>query len=180
MSIAIAAAKIAGELYCQAFTATYGLETVSLRYFNVFGPRQDPNSQYAAVIPKFIMEMLAGRRPTIFGDGRQERDYVFVGDVVEANWAASTVALGPLADLDARAWNIGTGRGTSVHELADRLMRVAGRVVDRRSAAERPGELRRSVLDCSKAASELGWRAKTDLDAGLERTMQHLETVSRR
>ena len=103
-----------------------------------------------------------------------------VGIGVDANWRASTVKLGPVSDLDARAWNIGTGRGTSVHELADRLMRVAGRVVDRRSAAERPGELRRSVLDCSKAAAELGWRANTDLDAGLERTMQHLETESRR
>ena len=171
--------KLAGEHYLAYYAVVHGLDAVSLRYANVYGPRQDPHGE-AGVVAIFGLRILSGEPITIFGDGRQERDYVFVGDVVEANWAASTVALGTLADLDARAWNIGTGRGTSVHELADRLMRVAGRVVDRRSAAERPGELRRSVLDCSKAASELGWRAKTDLDAGLERTMQHLETESRR
>ena len=84
-----AAAKVAGEYYCQAFTSTYGLETVTIRYFNVFGPRQDPKSQYAAVIPKFITEMLAGGRPTIFGDGKQSRDFTYIDNIVHGNLLAA-------------------------------------------------------------------------------------------
>ena len=88
-----AAAKLAGELYCEAFAAMKAVETVTLRYFNVFGPRQDPNSEYSAVIPKFITTLLSGKAPTIFGDGKQSRDFVFVGDVVQANlWAAEAKA----------------------------------------------------------------------------------------
>ena len=127
----------------------------------------------------FGLRILAGDSITIFGDGNQERDYVYVGDVVDANWAASTIPLPPATDLDARAWNIGTGRGTSVNELADLLMGVAGRTVERRHAAERGGELRRSVLDCARAAAELGWRASTPIEAGLARTMEHLREENR-
>ena len=98
-----AAAKLAGEFYCQAFTATYGLETVTLRYFNVFGPRQDPNSQYAAVIPKFITEMLAGRRPTIFGDGKQSRDFTYVDNVVHGNLLAADA---PNPSVELLTWHV--------------------------------------------------------------------------
>ena len=115
----------------------------------------------------------------IFGDGEQERDYVFVHDVVLANWLASTIPLPQAGDLDARAWNIGTGRGTSVNELAELLMRIAGGEVERLSAPERPGEVARSVLECSRAAAELGWRAETELEEGLKQTMEHLNEESR-
>jgi UDP-glucose 4-epimerase len=131
------------------------------------------------VVAIFGLRILAGEAITIFGDGEQQRDYVYVGDVVEANWRASTMRLPEARDLDARAWNIGTGRGTSVNELADLLAGVVGRVVERRHEAEREGELRRSVLDCARAASELGWRAESPLEAGLARTMEHLREENR-
>ncbi len=127
----------------------------------------------------FGRRILNGQPIAIFGDGDQQRDYVYVSDVVEANWRASTTALPPAGDPDARAWNIGTGRGTSVNELAGLLMGVAGRTVERRHAAEREGELRRSVLDCARAAAELGWRAETPLETGLARTMEHLREENR-
>ena len=125
------------------------------------------------------MKPRMGARRTIFGDGQQERDYVFVDDVAEANWVVSTNPLPPVRDIDSRAWNIGTGRGTSVNELAGLLMGAVGREVERASAPERPGELRRSILDCSRAASELGWHAETGIEDGLARTMKHLGEESR-
>ena len=165
--------KLTGEHYLAYYAGVHGLDYAALRYSNVYGPRQDPHGE-AGVVAIFGLRVLSGEPITIFGDGAQERDYVYVGDVVEANWRASTVTLPEAADLDARAWNIGTGRGTSVNELAELLMGAAGRTVERRHAAEREGELRRSVLDCARAAAELGWRAETPLEAGLARTMEHL------
>jgi UDP-glucose 4-epimerase len=170
--------KIAGELYLAYYAGVHGLEYAALRYANVYGPRQDPHGE-AGVVAIFGLRILSGDPITIFGDGDQQRDYVYVGDVVEANWRASTSPLPDAGDLDARAWNIGTGRGTSVNELADLLMGAAGRTVERRHAAEREGELRRSVLDCARAAAELGWRAETPLETGLARTMEHLREESR-
>ncbi|HET9333498.1 MAG TPA: NAD-dependent epimerase/dehydratase family protein [Gemmatimonadota bacterium] len=166
--------KLAGEHYLAYYAAVHGLNFVALRYSNVYGPRQDPHGE-AGVVAIFGLRILAGQPITIFGDGEQERDYVYVGDVVEANWLASLTESRTGHDLDACAWNIGTGRGTSVNELADRLMRISGRDVERIPAPERPGELRRSVLECSKAAAELGWRPRTDLDEGLARTMEHIK-----
>jgi UDP-glucose 4-epimerase len=170
--------KLAGEHYLAYYASVHGIEYAALRYSNVFGPRQDPHGE-AGVVAIFGLRILSGEPITIFGDGAQERDYVFVEDVAEANWLASTYPLPPPRHIDARAWNIGTGRGTSVNELADLLMRVAGRVVERRRAPERAGELRRSVLDCSRAAVELGWRARTALGEGLARTMEYLGEESR-
>jgi UDP-glucose 4-epimerase len=166
--------KLAGEHYLAYYAAVHGLNSVALRYSNVYGPRQDPHGE-AGVVAIFGLRILAGEPITIFGDGEQERDYVYVGDVVEANWLASLTGPRTGHGLDACAWNIGTGRGTSVNELADRLMRISGRDVERIPAPERPGELRRSVLDCSKAAAELGWRPRTELDEGLARTMEHIK-----
>ncbi|CAN5774243.1 SDR family oxidoreductase [soil metagenome] len=170
--------KLAGEHYLAYYAAVHGVEYAALRYSNVYGPRQDPHGE-AGVVAIFGLRILSGEPITIFGDGEQERDYVYVGDVAEANWLAATAPLPPARHIDARAWNIGTGRGTSVNELADLLMRVAGREVDRRRAGERPGELRRSVLECSRAVTELGWRARTALDEGLARTMEFLRQESR-
>ena len=170
--------KLAGELYLAYYAGVHDLEYAALRYANVYGPRQDPHGE-AGVVAIFGLRILSGEPITIFGDGDQERDYVYVGDVVEANWRASTMPLPDAGDLDARAWNIGTGRGTSVNELADLLMGVTARTAERRHAPEREGELRRSVLDCARAAAELDWRAETPLEAGLARTMEHLREENR-
>lgn len=170
--------KLAGEHYLAYYAVVHGLHYAALRYSNVYGPRQDPHGE-AGVVAIFGLRILSGQPITIFGDGEQERDYVYVGDVAEANWRVSTISLPDAGDLDARAWNIGTGRGTSVNELADLLMRVTDRPVESRHAAEREGELRRSVLDCARAAAELGWRAETPLEAGLARTMEQLREENR-
>lgn len=171
-------AKLAGEFYLAYYAAVHGLSYAALRYSNVYGPRQDPHGE-AGVVAIFGRRILSGEPITIFGDGSQERDYVFVGDVAEANWTASVISLPEPRDIDARGWNIGTGRGTSVNALADLLMRIAGREVERIPAAERPGELARSVLDCSRAAAELGWRPGVTLEDGLSRTLDHLEKEDR-
>lgn len=171
-------AKLAGEYYLTYYAAVHGLEYAALRYSNVYGPRQDPHGE-AGVVAIFGRRILSGDPITIFGDGEQERDYVFVGDVAEANWVASTIPLPAALDIDSRGWNIGTGRGTSVNALADLLMKIAGREVERTPAPERPGELARSVLDCSRAAAELGWRPQTGLEDGLVRTMEHLNEEGR-
>ena len=165
--------KLAGELYLHYHARVHGLEYAALRYGNVYGPRQDPHGE-AGVVAIFGRRILAGEPITVFGDGRQERDYVYVGDVVESNWLVSTRSLPPLDGLLSRAWNIGTGRGTSVHDLADRLMAVARRDVERTAAPARPGELQRSVLDCARARETLGWGPGVTLDEGLERTLSFL------
>ena len=165
--------KLAGELYLRAYAAVRGLEYAALRYGNVYGPRQSPHGE-AGVVAIFGSRILAGEPITIFGDGEQERDYVYVDDIVEANWLAATRPLPPPDGLEARGWNIGTGRGTSVNALADRLMAIAGREVERRTAPARPGELQRSVLDPSRAGAALGWRPTVPLDQGLGETMAWL------
>jgi UDP-glucose 4-epimerase len=170
--------KLAGEHYLGYYRAVQGLDYAALRYSNVYGPRQDPHGE-AGVVAIFGNRILSGEPITIFGDGQQERDYVYVGDVARANWLASTISLSGGLDLDSRAWNIGTGRGTSVNELADLLMGIAGREVERRPAPARAGELKRSVLECSRAATELGWQAETKLESGLTRTMEYLREESR-
>lgn len=170
--------KAAAEQYLRVYGALHGLEYAALRYGNVYGPRQDPHGE-AGVVAIFGLRILAGEPITIFGDGTQERDYVYVGDVVEANWRASTRALPALGAAAARSWNIGTGSGTRVHELADRLAAIAGRGVERRAAPARPGELQRSVLDCARAAAELEWRPETSLDEGLARTLESLKNGGR-
>ena len=166
--------KLAGEQYLYYYARIHGLEYVALRYSNVYGPRQSPHGE-AGVVAIFGSRILGGEPITIFGDGTQERDYIYVGDVAEANWLASMHSLSAPDDLLSRAWNIGTGRGTSVNELADRLMAIAGREVQRKHAPARAGELYRSVLDVARAATDLGWRPGVTLDDGLGRTLQHLE-----
>lgn len=166
-------AKLVGEQYLHYYAAIHAMEYVALRYSNVYGPRQDPHGE-AGVVAIFGRRILSGEPITIFGDGTQERDYVYVEDVVDANWIASTAVLPPPVDLHSRAWNVGTGRGTSVNELADRLMTLAGRRVERLEAPARAGELQRSVLDCGRAERDLGWRPGVSLDEGLGRTLEFL------
>lgn len=162
------AAKLAGEYYCQAFTASLGLETVALRYFNVFGPRQDPDSPYSAVIPLFITAMLQGRRPVIYGDGLQSRDFVYVENVVEANLLAahSPAAVG-------RVLNIGAGRAVDLLTLLAALNRLLQMHVEPEFAPPRPGDVRESLADITLAKTLLGYRPRVDFEEGLRRSIAY-------
>jgi UDP-glucose 4-epimerase len=155
------ASKLAGEEYLGAWNRLHGSRHVVLRFGNVYGPRQLPKLE-GGVVAIFMERLLAGERATIFGDGEQVRDFVYVGDVVEAVLAA--------AGREGGVYNVGTGRGTSVNELFAACVRAAGVEADAEHAAPRPGDLRRSVLDVSRAEAELGWRARTALDDGLRAT----------
>jgi UDP-glucose 4-epimerase len=158
--------KFCAEQYCELFTRLHGLSTVSLRYGNVYGPRQDPLGE-AGVVAIFCGKLLEGERPTIFGDGRQTRDYVYVGDVVDANLkAAETQTAG--------AVNIGRGAEVSVLDIVDALRPHSNGAFEPEHAPERPGEVRRIALDTSRARQELGWEAGTGLEDGLERTLASL------
>ena len=158
--------KFCAEGYCELFRRLHGVSTVSVRYGNVYGPRQDPLGE-AGVIAIFCGALLAGERPTIFGDGNQTRDYVFVGDVVEANLAAA-------AGDAVGAINIGTGVETSVLDLVEVLRELGDRSFGADLAESRPGEVRKNALDPSRAQAELGWRAKVSVREGLARTLRSL------
>jgi UDP-glucose 4-epimerase len=162
--------KLAGEEYLAAYNRLYGSTHVSLRYANVYGPRQDPHGE-AGVVAIFMSALREGLTPRIFGDGSQTRDYVYVGDVVEATLAA--------AEHSGGVFNVGTGVETSVRELYDRAQRVAGVERQPELAEARPGELQRSVLDASLAAHELGWTPKHSLDDGLAATWEWISKRSR-
>ena len=154
--------KLAAERYCVSFSRVYPLETVALRYFNVFGPNQDPSSQYAAVVPRFITAIGDGRPVPIYGDGEQQRDFTYVANVVEANLLA--------ADADRVSGtivNIATGRATSVNELADTIGSILGTTVERELNPARTGDIRDSYADVARARDLLGWEARIGLEDGL-------------
>ena len=159
--------KLAGEHYLRVLGELHGFEGVALRYANVFGPRQDPASE-AGVVSIFISRLLAGKPLTIFGDGTQTRDYVFVKDVARANLAAGTVPVSRGKHLDVPAFNIATGRETSVNDLAQLVGRALGITPAVEYAPPRAGELFRSCLDISKAKHELGWQPQVSFDDGLK------------
>lgn len=162
-------AKLSAEYYLTYEARLHGVDTVALRFANVYGPRQDPHGE-AGVVAIFCGRVLDGRPVTIFGDGAQTRDYVFVKDVARANVAAARATLPPPGRLDARAFNIGTGIETSVTELAAALGSATGRAVPAEHAPARPGEQLRSSVTVDKAASVLGWRPRTGLAEGLAET----------
>jgi UDP-glucose 4-epimerase len=164
--------KLSGELYLHYYANIRGLDYAAVRYSNVYGPRQDPHGE-AGVVAIFSTKIGAGVPLTVFGDGEQTRDYVFVGDVVSANLAIASAALPAPDTLDARAFNVGTGVGTSVNELARTMMRAAGREVEVGYAAARPGELLHSCLDNSKLRG-LDWAPAVTLQQGLETTYNHI------
>jgi len=160
-----AVSKLVGEYYCQVFAEVYRLSTVSLRYFNVYGPWQDPASEYAAVIPRFISRVLNGESPVIFGDGSQTRDFTFVRDAVNANiLAAKSTATG--------VFNIAGGRRISINELAQLVMRIIGKDIDVVYDDPQPGDIMHSLADISKAKEELGYEPGFDLTKGLEETLK--------
>ena len=167
------AAKLAAEFYCQAFTATYGIETVSIRYFNVFGPRQDPNSQYSAVIPLFITAMLSGRRPTIYGDGQQSRDFTYVANVVHGNLLAADA---PTAA--GRVFNVANGKQTSLLELIAALNELLGTNVEPVLAPARVGDVRESLADITQARKHLKYEPVVEFDDGLRRSIEYYKQVA--
>jgi UDP-N-acetylglucosamine/UDP-N-acetyl-alpha-D-glucosaminouronate 4-epimerase len=162
-----AVSKLAAERYCISCARVYGLETVTLRYFNVFGPRQDPTSQYAAVVPRFIAAIDAGEAVPIHGDGEQSRDFTYVDNVVEANVLAAEAA-----EASGRVLNIATGEPRSVNALADVIGEVLGKPVEKEYLPERTGDVRDSWADVTEARRLLGWEARVALEEGLRLTAE--------
>ncbi len=164
--------KLTGELYLNYYRRVHGLRYVALRYGNVYGPRQDPHGE-AGVVAIFSRRLLAGEPLTIYGDGEQTRDYVFVGDVVRANLMASDGELDADGGMDDLAYNVGTGVGTSVNALAEHLEAIAGSRPGRVREPARPGELRHSTLDVSRLRSR-GWEPARTLEEGLRETFEYI------
>jgi nucleoside-diphosphate-sugar epimerase len=168
-----AVAKLAGEGYARSFHAVYGLETISLRYFNVFGPRQDPFSQYSAVIPNFITAFLENRSPTIFGDGEQSRDFTFVANVVEANIRAMEAK-----GVSGGVYNIAMGRRTSLNQLVDALRALTGRDITPDHEPSRLGDVIHSVASIERAQTDLQYEPVVGFEEGLSRSLEHYTTRS--
>jgi len=158
--------KLSAEQTCQVFTRVYGFETVSLRYFNVFGPRQDPNSEYAAVIPRFISLMLRGQQPIIFGDGQQTRDFTYIENVVDANLKAMYAE-----QASGEAINIACGKSLSLLELVSILNELLGARIEACHAPERQGDIKHSLADISKARQLLGYEPRIGIREGLSKTL---------
>jgi nucleoside-diphosphate-sugar epimerase len=166
-----AASKLAGEHYCHTFAKVFDIETVCLRYFNVFGPRQDPTSQYAAVIPNFVTTMLQGDRPTIYGDGEQSRDFVYVANVVEANLKAANRRAASASPTSGGIFNIGAGQRYTLLHLVDVLNDILGTAMAPRHTPPRPGDIRHSVADIHAAQKNLGYEPRVSFRQGLQKTV---------
>jgi UDP-glucose 4-epimerase len=161
-----AISKLSAEQLCGVFFGLYGLETVALRYFNVFGPNQDPESEYAAVIPKFVAAIQAGERPTIYGDGHQTRDFTYVDNVVDANMLAATVP-GAAGEV----FNVASGRAIGVLQVAELIGELMGRPARAVHVAPRPGDIEHSLADVSAARQVLGYDPAVDFEEGMARTL---------
>jgi len=167
-----AVSKIAGEFYCQLFSHEYGLETVSLRYFNVFGPRQDPASEYAAVIPKFILKVLQNESPTIDGDGLQSRDFTYVEDVVRANLAAAEAP-----GISGQVFNVACGEQHSVLEILEELNRILGKKIKPIFGPSRKGDVRHTRADVAKARRAFGHTPQVSFSQGLAKTVEWFRSL---
>lgn len=162
-----AASKLAGEQYCQVWSNCYGLQTVVLRYFNVFGPRQDPQSQYAAVVPKFVTAALRNESPVIYGDGQQSRDFCFIDNVIEANLKAADAP-----DVSGQVFNIACGEATTLLQVVESVGQILGKPLVARHEAPRAGDIKHSLADIQKAKTLLGYTASVSFQEGLRRTVQ--------
>jgi nucleoside-diphosphate-sugar epimerase len=163
-----AVSKLAGEHYCQVFATAYGLETVALRYFNVFGARQDPASEYAAVIPRFITAALLGKGVTIYGDGTQSRDFCYIDNTVEANLLAGSA---PADRVSGRMFNVACGVATTLNEVVERLGQIRGQKIDVTYAPARVGDVKHSLAEITEARTRLGYVGAVSFDDGLRRTL---------
>ena len=164
-----AVSKLAGEYYCRVYAELFGLGTVSLRYFNVFGPRQDPGSPYAAVVPIFVKAILEGAQPTVFGDGEHSRDFTYVDNVVQANLLAARAEGAP-----GQVFNVGCGGSFTLNELIKKLGKILGMDVTPIYAPERPGDVRHSRADIQRARRVLGYEPSLGFEEGLKRTVEWL------
>jgi nucleoside-diphosphate-sugar epimerase len=164
--------KLTGEYYLQTFAKVYGLETVSLRYFNIFGPRQDANSQYSGVLAKFITQMQLGESPTIFGDGEQSRDFTFVANAVQANLKACAA---PAEEVSGRVFNIATGTRFSLNQIFEMLGRIIGFNGPAKYAEPRTGDVKHSLADITLAQKHLGYSPDVGFEEGLKRTVKWYE-----
>jgi len=163
-----AVSKLAGECYMRSFHLVYGLETVSLRYFNIFGPRQDANSQYSAVLARFITSMLSSRQPMVYGDGEQTRDFTYIDNVVAANLLACAL---PSQKVAGRVFNIAGGRQTSLHRVLSLLREITGFAQGPAYAPPRPGDVKHSLADISLARQNLDYEVVVGFEQGLEKTV---------
>jgi len=166
------ATKLAGEHYCHVFATGLGLETVALRYFNVFGPRQSLENEYAVVVPKFITALLRGEPTPIYGDGTQSRDFTFIENVIRANLLACTAP-----SVSGRVFNVGCGASHTVLDLASRLNRLLGKEIPPVFQPPRPGDVPKTQADISSAQAHLGYRVQVSFDAGLQRTAAWFQTA---
>ena len=167
-----AVAKLVGEYYCRVFTRVYGLETVSLRYFNVFGPRQDPGSQYSGVVSRFISALLNDERPVIYGDGEQSRDFTYIENVVAANLSAASASR-----ASGHVINVANGQRITLNELLSELKQLTGKTdVTAEYREPRVGDVRHSLADITMARELLGYESKVDLREGLKRTLEWWKT----
>lgn len=164
-----ALSKRMNEELADVFTRCYGMELIGLRYFNVFGPRQDPEGPYAAAIPRFFNACLRGQSPLIYGDGKQSRDFTFVADAVQANLLAASAP----ASACGRAYNVAGGRGVTVNDLAIAVLEIVGRGELPRHEPPRPGDIRHSLADLTRARAELGYEPATELAAGLAESIDY-------
>lgn len=171
-----AVAKLASEHYMISFYRCYGLETVSLRYFNIFGPRQDPTSPYSGVLAKFITQMLRGEPPTIFGDGTQSRDFTYIDNAVSANLLAAEA---PAASVAGLVFNVATGRRVDLNETFELLKKLTGYSGKVKYGPEREGDIKHSLADISRAEKQFGYRPKINFEEGLKRTVEWYRGESR-
>ena len=170
-----AVAKLASEYYMSSFYRCYGLETVSLRYFNIFGPRQDPGSPYSGVLAKFTTQMLMGEAPTIFGDGSQSRDFTYIDNAVAANLLASQA---PANQVAGRMFNVATGTRVDLNETCQLLKRLTGYHGDVKYGPERGGDIKHSLADISRAKAAFGYDPKVNFEEGLRRTVEWYRSQS--
>jgi len=161
-----AIAKLTGEHYCRVFSTLYGLETIALRYFNIFGPRQDPNSQYAAVVPRFLTAAFEGRSPIVYGDGRQSRDFTYIDNAVDANLRACEAAAGAVG----RVYNVACGTSATLLEMLSVIETITGKAIHPVHEAGRAGDVRDSLADISAARELLGYAPSIEFEEGLRRT----------
>ena len=167
-----AVAKLVGEYYCQVFTRVYGLETISLRYFNVFGPRQDPGSQYSGVVSRFISTLLTNERPVIYGDGEQSRDFTYIDNVVDANLKAANATAGI-----GKVLNVANGERITLNQLLEELKELTGQPeITAEYREPRVGDVRHSLADISQARKLLGYQPLVGLRAGLQQTIDWWKT----
>jgi UDP-glucose 4-epimerase len=166
--------KLCGELYMTSFWRVYGLETVSLRYFNIFGPFQDPTSQYSGVLAKFCTVMLKGEKPTIYGDGEQSRDFTYIDNAVQANLLA---AVAPRESVAGKVFNIATGRRITLNQVVEVLRSITGYTGGVNYAPEREGDIKHSLADISLAQQHMGYKPEVQFEEGLRRTVEWYEAT---